>query len=106
MKEDRVVITSATTYDNPHLAARAINALKSRYENTALGRQELLAIIMDAAEGALWNYDMIKRIDAADFQSLFRVVVAIDPAVSMGTSSAETGIVVVARTMRGSRLVP
>lgn len=105
MEDEKVAITSATTYDNPHLAARAIRALKARYENTSLGRQELLALIEDSAEGALWDRDMIRRIDSTNHDRLFRIVVAIDPAVSTNKSSAETGIMVVAKTFSGRGLV-
>jgi phage terminase large subunit-like protein len=68
--------------------------LTRRYAGTRLGRQELEAELLDDAEGALWS---LKRLDESRVKAapdLARVVVAIDPAVSTGPDSAETGIVV------------
>ena len=46
--------------------------------------------------GALWSRDLIEacRHDPASMPPLKRIVVAIDPAVSIGEDSAETGIIV------------
>ncbi len=49
-----VVVTRATTRDNPHLAERVLDRLESRYGGTRLGRQELLAEMLDAPKGAIW----------------------------------------------------
>jgi phage terminase large subunit-like protein len=67
-----------------------------RYENTRLGRQELLAEILTDIEGALWSYDLIERarISPANVPQLNRVVVGVDPAGSVGEDSDETAIVV------------
>ena len=53
-------------------------------------------VYVDDLEGALWRLDMIERgrRSAADLPDMRRVVVAIDPAVSNGEASDETGIVV------------
>src|SRR5690606_9242154 len=73
-----------------------------RYEGTRLGRQELNAEILDDVEGALWT---MAGIDATRVQQepddLLRVVVGVDPAVTSGEASNETGIVVCAMQGRG-----
>jgi phage terminase large subunit-like protein len=41
------------------LAPSFVNALMQRYEGTRIGRQELMGEVVEEAEGALWNRDMI-----------------------------------------------
>lgn len=49
-----VVVTHATTYDNPHLPAKALERFERRFAHTTLGRQELYAELLDIPEGAIW----------------------------------------------------
>ncbi len=91
----RFVVTTETTYANrANLASSYLSAIVTKYENTRLGRQELLAQVIDEVEGALWTRAMIEaaRVDKAP--DLKRIVVAIDPAVSSAAESNLTGIVV------------
>lgn len=92
-----VVITRGSTYDNrANLAPSFFSQIVKVYEGTRLGRQELNAEILDDVQGALWNRDMIEvtREPAGSVFDLKRVVVAIDPAISVGEDSDETGIIV------------
>ncbi len=92
-----VVITRGSTYDNrANLAATFFSQIVKRYEGTRLGRQELNAELLEDVEGALWTRDMIEaaRLPADHQPELLRVVVAIDPAVSVSVNSDETGLVV------------
>ena len=59
-------------------------------------RRFYLGQYVDELEGALWTAELIERsrIDRKSVPDLARVVVAIDPAVSSGDDSAETGIIV------------
>lgn len=50
-----VVITKASTKDNPHLDKRVKDELYDDYEGTRLGRQELDAELLEEAENALWK---------------------------------------------------
>ena len=50
--------------------------------------------MLEDAEGALWSLKRLDELRVAAPPDLARVVVAIDPAVSTGPRSAETGIVV------------
>ena len=54
-------------------------------------------------EGALWTRAWIenKRLEPKDMPPLYRIVVAIDPAVTSGEDSDETGIVVAGATSEG-----
>jgi predicted phage terminase large subunit-like protein len=92
-----VVITRGGTYENSaNLASSFLEQITRRYGGTRLGRQELEAELLEDVEGALWTRDMIERarIPLAAVPPLKRIVVAIDPAGSVGEDSDETAIVV------------
>ncbi len=91
-----VHVTRGTTYDNEdNLAPSFYSSIRSRYEGTRTGRQEIHADLLDQSEDALWQRQWIddSRVKSAP-DSLVEVVVAIDPAVSSNPRSDETGIVV------------
>jgi len=73
--------------------------LRERYEGTAIGRQELFAEVVDDVEGALWSQSMIdlQRLPSDTDKELTNILVAIDPAVTSGDGSDETGIIVVGK---------
>jgi phage terminase large subunit-like protein len=90
-------VTSGSTYANrDQLAATFISAIARRYEGTRLGRQEIHAELLEQADGALWSRAMIEaaRVPAGAAAAPRRTVVAIDPAVTSGKRSDETGIIV------------
>jgi len=104
LKRDDTHISRGSTFENAaNLAPSALKALEDRYSNTTLGRQELYAEILDETEGALWNYAMLDkgRIEKKDLPDLSRIIVAIDPAVTSGEDSDETGIIVAGRCNSG-----
>ena len=99
-----VVVTRGSTFDNAeNLSPAALAELRQRYEGTRLGRQELYGELLLDTPGALWSLRDIDatRIKEADLPELVRIVVAIDPAVTSGENSDETGIVVVAKGADG-----
>ena len=99
-EDGSVVVTRGSTFDNAaNLSPAALAELKARYEGTRLGRQELYGELLDDVEGALWNHADILRV--ATVPDLVRIVVAVDPAVTSGEDSDETGIVVVAKGVDG-----
>jgi phage terminase large subunit-like protein len=100
MKAETTALVHATTDDNPYLAERVRSELYRRYGGTRLGRQELAAEVLDDIEGALWKREDIlfgeaplRHTDDAIQPEYRRIVVAIDPAVTYGPDSDETGIV-------------
>lgn len=104
LKRQGTITTRGSTFDNAaNLAPAALQQLKEKYEGTRLGRQELYAEVLDDIEGALWNWKMIEdaRIQKRDMPELQRIVVAVDPAVTAGDDSDETGIVVAGRGVDG-----
>ena len=88
-----VVVTRGTTWDNArNLPKTYVDMLQSRYAGTALGAQELDGLVVENQGEGLWKADMI--VHQKHPKHLMRIVVAIDPAVSNGENSAETGIIV------------
>jgi phage terminase large subunit-like protein len=103
------VITGGSTYENAaNLADSALEEFILEYHGTTLGRQELMAELLEEAEGALWLRQWIddNRIIERDEEGhlvlpdLDALVVAIDPAVTAKKTSDETGIIVVGRESR------
>jgi predicted phage terminase large subunit-like protein len=104
LRDEGTVVTRGSTYDNrANLAPAFFRQIVTRYEGTRLGRQELHAEVLEDVEGALWTLAMIDatrrpppliHIRGEDVRDLNRIVVAIDPAVSAGEDSDETGIIV------------
>lgn len=89
------IVTSGTTYENAaNLAQKALDYYRRKYEGTRLGRQELLAQVLDDVPGALWSRNNIEKHRVTSSPDLTRIVVAIDPAMTATNDSNETGIVV------------
>ena len=94
-KSKKSVVTRGSTFDNEeNLAPAALAQLKAKYEGTRLGRQELMAEILEQSEGALWTLEMIEnaRWKAAP-PDMQRKVVSIDPAITSKAESNLTGII-------------
>jgi predicted phage terminase large subunit-like protein len=111
LHDDAIPTTRLRTQDNAaNLSHRALEDLMRRYAGTTLGRQELEGEELAEVDGALWNRDMFRYDPAPQalvkgeyVDDYLRVVVAIDPAVTHGPDSDETGIIVagVGRDQRG-----
>jgi phage terminase large subunit-like protein len=96
------VVTRGSTYENRgNLADSFIDAVRSRYEGTRLGRQELYAEILEDAEGALWKRAELEEHRVRKAPELKRIVVACDPAATSGEEANETGIVVAGVSREG-----
>lgn len=89
-----VRVTRGTTFDNAeNLPSVMLTQLKKQFEGTRLGRQELMAEILEDTEGAFWTRESLDAGRVRDRPPLTRVIVAVDPAMSSGASSDETGII-------------
>ena len=94
-------VTRGSTYENlGNLAPPFLQKIISKYEGTRLGRQELLAEILDDIPGALWTRDTIDRCKIRETQlpTLRRIVVGVDPSGTRGdpdTKSNDVGIIAV-----------
>ena len=91
-----VKLVRGSTFDNAkNLAPSALAQLRARYEGTRLGRQELYAEVLTDTPGALFTQALIDDKRVQHYSDFTRVVVAVDPAVTLSEDSDETGIVVV-----------
>lgn len=90
------VVVVGSSYENrANLDPKWFANTLARYANTRIGRQEIEAEILEDVPGALWtrrNLDE-NRVLVQDVPPLSRLVVAIDPAITSGDSSNETGII-------------
>lgn len=99
VKDSSVHVTRGSTYENKsNTAPSFLSDIERLYAGTRLGRQELDGELLEDAPGALWNLNMIdsNRIDRGRYEKeeYYRIVVAVDPAVTSKEGSDETGIVV------------
>ncbi len=104
--EDVVVSRTVTSDNAANLAPAFLSTIVNRYQGTRLARQELLGEMLEDFEGALWSRDNIDahRIALADLPVLRRIVVAIDPAVTSGEDSDETGFMWLGLAMTGAAM--
>lgn len=102
LKSPQTVKTHGSTYSNrANLSETWFAEVVTKYEGTRLGRQELLAEVLNDVPGALWTSELIEkyRIKALpDLGEFIRIIVAVDPAVSATEGSADTGIIVAGLT--------
>jgi phage terminase large subunit-like protein len=94
-EEKGVYLTKGSTFNNSdNLSARFLDTMRVTYQNTRIGRQEIEGeIIMDKAYTVWRRENIIYRSISPGCLSV--VVIGVDPAVTAGEHSDETGIVVV-----------
>lgn len=98
LKAKTTAVTRGSTYENRSNLAPAFFAdIITKYEGTRLGRQELLAEVLDDVPGALWTRARIDAHRVEKAPDLVRVVIGVDPAGSASEDADETGIVVAGR---------
>lgn len=102
LEDPTIAVTRGSTYENRgNLAAPFLAQIIRKYEGTRLGRQELLAELLLDVPGALWTREKLEENRKRTHPPLLRIVVAIDPAASVGEDSNETGIVVAGIDAKG-----
>lgn len=95
VKNKGTYVTRGSTYDNrENLPESFYTQVITKYEGTRIGRQELMAEILEDVPGALWQRSWIDMGRQGMAPPMRKVVVGIDPAVTGGENSDETGIVV------------
>jgi phage terminase large subunit-like protein len=95
MAGEATVITKGSTYDNrANLAASYFQDIIKRYEGTTLGRQELMAELIDDSPDALWSRPLINKSRCSFAPLMERVVIGVDPATTSNAKSNWTGIIV------------
>lgn len=102
------VVTRGTTFDNAaNLPEQFLTKLRERYGGTRLGRQELNAEMLDDLPGALWTRSVFDDHRKDSVPELRRIVVAVDPSGTGGTSDDgdSIGIVVAGKGVDGRAYV-
>jgi phage terminase large subunit-like protein len=95
VKDPHTIVTRGSSYENrANLAPAFLDKIIVKYEGTRIGRQELLAEILEDREGALFTQALIDAARVEKAPDLVRVVVSIDPAVTSTAESDQTGIIV------------
>ncbi len=89
---DTVQTRSKTSDNVPNLAPTFFTGLQLRYGGTRLGRQELDAEVIEDNDRALWKRRDIEKHRVREYPTLIRLVVAVDPPVSV--AGDECGIVI------------
>lgn len=93
-KQANTHVTRGSTFENDdNLDSEQLQEFLDLYVGTRLGRQEIYAEILDDAPGALWKQAQIDKLRVKEAPRLRTIVVAIDPAVTSGEFSNETGII-------------
>ena len=93
LKDASVVTTRGNTYANrANLAPRFLDRIRTKYEGTRLGRQEIEGEVLDDTPGALWTLAQIEALRVKAAPELHRVVVGVDP--SATSYGDEAGIIV------------
>lgn len=98
MAAQTTALSRASSYDNAdNLSPAFFTEIAALYEGTPLGRQELHGELIEDVEGALWTWALIEAARISAAPPLDRVVIAVDPPVSIGPKADECGIVVAGR---------
>lgn len=102
----RTIVTRGRTVDNAaNLSPAALEELRSQYEGTRIGRQELEAELLEDVVGALWEFGWIDAHRVKTAPELVRVVVAVDPATTSGDEADETAVAVAGKGVDGEYYV-
>ena len=99
------IVTRGSTFDNKgNLAKAFLERIARRYEGRVIGRQELMAEIVEETPGALWTRALIERqrVKPEDAPREFaEVVVGVDPPARSGSKADECGLVVAGKAANG-----
>ena len=99
------IVSRGSTFDNKaHLARAFFERMTARYMGRDIGRQELLAEIVEETPGALWSRALLERQRVAPEaapKEFAEIVVAVDPPARSGSKSDECGLIVAAKAENG-----
>ena len=97
-------LTRESTYANRlNLAPSLFRQIREMYEGTSREQQEIMGMLLDSLQGALWTREMIRHLGQKDknglplapekLPALTRKVIGVDPSLGDGETSDECGIV-------------
>lgn len=96
LADKKCYVTRSATRDNEaNLSHNFVDDLEGRWAGSIMARQELEGEVIDDPKGALWTRsDIADARNQTDLPALDRIVVAIDPPVSVGPKADTCGILV------------
>ena len=94
-KQSTIVVVGSSYENKANLDPTWFRETIEAYEGTRFGRQEIHAEVLEDVPGALWTRRNLDENRVKDTPGMARVVVGVDPAITSGLSSNDTGIVVV-----------
>ncbi len=105
--DETCVVTRNASSDNiANLAEGFVQDLERRYENSVFARQELEGELIEDPEGALWTRVDIERARSIEApENLERIIIAVDPPVSVGKKADRCGIIVAGSFESGTKAV-
>ncbi len=86
-------IKFSTAQNAENLSPIFLKRIMDKYAGTRLGRQELEGEILDDNPEGLWKRATIEGLRVRQSPQLIRVVIGVDPAVTSGKTSDDTGII-------------
>lgn len=96
MADANTVVSKAASYANAaNLAPSFFARIIAQYEGTRLGRQELMAEILEDNPDALWTRLLLDNNRVSSAPDLLRIVIGIDPPATSTAASDACGIVAV-----------
>jgi phage terminase large subunit-like protein len=105
LNDKNAIVTRGTTFDNAdHLAEAFLARIAARYDGSRIGRQELLAEMLEETPGALWTRELIERHRVSGNAApgdFVEIVIGVDPPATSGARADECGIIVAARAVDG-----
>lgn len=95
----RVFITTGSTFDNAaNLPASNLAAIRGQFDGTPLGAQEIYGQMLEAAEGALWDDELIRKSHTDGWPPELPLrIIGVDPSVAENPGDM-CGIVAVGST--------
>lgn len=87
------VTTAAMRRNLVHLAPGFVAQARARWGGAAFGRQELDGELVDDPAGTLWRRAELEAVQISQAPELERIVIGLDPPVSVGPSADACGIV-------------
>ncbi|MDC0344530.1 terminase family protein [Alphaproteobacteria bacterium] len=107
LNESEVILTRGTSFDNAeNLPIQFLASVKKRYGDGLMWQQEIYGrVITETARQELWKPSVFQTQRYDHLPPLDRIIVAVDPAVTSGQNSDETGIIVLGRSQAGEGYV-
>ena len=94
VEDEKTHLTSGSTFENEsNLSAKFLETIKAKYEHTTLGAQEIFGQIILDNSNRVWKPETIKYREM-DKDCMERIVIGVDPSVTVSEKSDETGIIV------------